>query len=207
MHSTKERVCREKVDPAKQQERLICSRLLELLQDFSVAMNELEAHKPAPIMFRAEFRPDTNQSGETVRINYFGSFLIEGKGKRLKRYFPRDTDEYQRARTDWSPVVSLRPFPRMLDMPVVVVKPSTEEKAEKVVSPPVQEKLPPISQFDEILATSATCTIGAQALVHPAFRESVRRFMRDYFVDDSIRFFNVTSPKGVLLTPWAIGNR
>ena len=182
------------MDEQSIRERMISSRALQLLADIARGMEERHYSgvlRTRRYQFRAVFRPDEKRVDERATPSYSGIFSIEGKGRGIAHYYHFGSDDRKLARIGWVPVVSVRLLPRALEAHI-----DTEHEAE--------EGAATCSQFDAVLNSTANCLFVAPRLVPPSFREDTRRFMRDYFGDDSIRFFDDPgrAKKGKILDPW-----
>lgn len=169
-------------------ESLVASRALQLLQDIAREMQEKHLHglgRRPRFSFRAKFYPELGRYDENIAPSYRGIFQLEGRGRGLASYYSRGSHDRTLARKDWAPVVTLRLLPQFVerdDDPRLAHAPCTD--------------------MDKALTRSAGCLFVAPRLVPAMFREEVRRFMRDYFGNDDIRFFDEAPRKGTLIDPW-----
>ncbi|MEK7201200.1 MAG: hypothetical protein AAB737_01015 [Patescibacteria group bacterium] len=171
-------------------ESLVASRALQLLGDIAREMQEKHLHglrRRPRFTFRAKFYPELGRYDEQAVTNYRGVFQLEGRGRGLAAYYQWGSHDRTLARKGWAPVVTLRLLPQLV---------------EKDDDPRLAHACTECSDLDKALMRTASCLFVAPRLVPAMLREEVRRFMRDYFGNDDIRFFDEPLRKGMLISPW-----
>jgi hypothetical protein len=167
-------------------ETFVSARALQLLQDIARAMGEqfVDANRKPLFAFRAVFRADTPNFAVDHAPSYDGAYFIEGEGKGLDSYYPNGSDEKRFAQSGFVPVVSLRL--------VGCLNWTLYDNSDA----------PPLTLEEESFSKTATALYYAPRLVPGTFREDVRRFMRDYFGHDIIRFCDYVPARGVKARAW-----
>lgn len=167
-------------------ETLISNRALQLFQDIAQAMEGqfVDVRRMPAFNFRATFRPDMPMHAVDDAPSYDGTYFIEGKGKRIGWYYPNGSDEQRFAQDGFVPVVSLR----LVGCLRWVIYDDDDA--------------PPLTSEEEAFSKTATVLYYAPRLLPSTFREDLRRFMRDYFQHDTIRFCDYVPKRGAKARAW-----